>query len=106
MIKVSSINFIPLHKFRPEKQNFKNDKLGTDSTRLLNTGKQRYVDQKRPIITNYDRQAQNQFIEEQADAVLDQASLIPVQNNVTTNTLPSYEEEAALLASENFTFGS
>jgi hypothetical protein len=106
MIKVSSINFIPLHKFRPEKQNFKNDKLGTDSTRLLNTGKQRYVDQKRPIITNYDRQAQNQFIEEQADAVLDQASLIPVQNNVTTNTLPSYEEEAALLASEDFTFGS
>jgi hypothetical protein len=106
MIKVSGINFIPLHKFRPEKQNFKNDKLGTDSTRLLNTGKQRYVDQKRPIITNYDRQAQNQFIEEQADAALNQAPLIPVQNNVTTDTLPSYEEEAALLASENFTFGS
>ena len=58
MIKVN-INFIPIHKFRPEKQNFKNDKLGTDSTRLLNTGKQRYLDQLRPLSTNYDKEAQD-----------------------------------------------
>jgi len=60
MIKVN-INFIPIHKFRPEKQNFKNDKLGTDSTRLLNTGKQRYLDQLRPISTNYDKEAQEKY---------------------------------------------
>jgi hypothetical protein len=44
MIKVTGFNFTPIHKFRPEKQTFKNDILGTDSTRLLNTGTQRYVD--------------------------------------------------------------
>ena len=54
MIKVTGIKFIPIHKFRPEKQSFKNDKLGTKSTRLLNTGKQRYIDQLRPESTNYD----------------------------------------------------
>lgn len=58
MIK-ANINFIPIHKFRPEKQNFRNDTLGTDSTRLLNTGKQRYLDQLRPISTNYDKEAQD-----------------------------------------------
>jgi hypothetical protein len=56
MIKVTGFNFTPIHKFRPEKQTFKNDKLGTDSTRLLNTGKQRYVDQLRPESTNYDKE--------------------------------------------------
>jgi hypothetical protein len=104
MIKVSGINFIPLHKFRPEKQNFRNDKLGTDSTRLLNTGKQRYVDQLRPKLTNYDKQAQDQFSIEESEALLNEYQQIPLQNNVTTDVLPSYEEEAALLASENFTF--
>jgi len=58
MIK-ANINFIPIHKFRPEKQNFRNDTLGTDSTRLLNTGKQRYLDQLRPLSTNYDKEAQD-----------------------------------------------
>ena len=57
MIKVTGFNFTPIHKFRPEKQTFKNDTLGTDSTRLLNTGKQRYVDQLRPESTNYDKEA-------------------------------------------------
>jgi hypothetical protein len=56
MIKVTGFNFTPIHKFRPEKQTFKNDKPGTDSTRLLNTGKQRYVDQLRPESTNYDKE--------------------------------------------------
>lgn len=104
MIKITGINFIPLHKFRPEKQNFRNDKLGTDSTRLLSTGKQQYIDQQRPLITNYDRQAQNQFTEDQVDALINEQQAIPLQNTVDTNTLPSYDEEAALLASENFTF--
>jgi hypothetical protein len=27
MIKVTGFNFTPIHKFRPEKQTFKNDKL-------------------------------------------------------------------------------
>jgi hypothetical protein len=45
MIKVTGFNFTPIHKFRPEKQTFENDILGTDSTRLLNTGPQRYIDQ-------------------------------------------------------------
>jgi hypothetical protein len=100
----SPTDFIPLHKFRPEKQNFRNDKLGTDSTRLLNTGKQRYVDQLRPKLTNYDKQAQDQFSIEESEALLNEYQQIPLQNNVTTDVLPSYEEEAALLASENFTF--
>ena len=58
MIKVTGFNFTPIHKFRPEKQTFKNDTLGTDSTRLLNTGKQRYIDQLRPESTNYDQEVQ------------------------------------------------
>ena len=61
MIKVTGFNFTPIHKFRPEKQTFKNDKLGTDSTRLLNTGKQRYVDQLRPESTNYDKEVQELY---------------------------------------------
>jgi hypothetical protein len=61
MIKVTGFNFTPIHKFRPEKQTFKNDILGTDSTRLLNTGKQRYVDQLRPESTNYDKEVQEAY---------------------------------------------
>jgi hypothetical protein len=61
MIKVTGFNFTPIHKFRPEKQTFKNDTLGTDSTRLLNTGKQRYVDQLRPESTNYDKEVQKLY---------------------------------------------
>jgi hypothetical protein len=56
MIKVTGFNFTPIHKFRPEKQTFQNDILGTDSVRLLGTGMQRYVDQKRPPTTSYERE--------------------------------------------------
>jgi hypothetical protein len=90
MIKVSGINFIPLHKFRPEKQNFRNDKLGTNSTRLLSTGKQRYIDQQRPMITNYDKDAQDQFSKDEAAvaaAALAEQQRIVIQNNVTTGIL-------------------
>ncbi len=61
MIKVSGFNFTPIHKFRPEKQTFLNDILGTDSTRLLGTGIQRYVDQRRPESTNYDEEAVEKY---------------------------------------------
>jgi hypothetical protein len=56
MIKVTGFNFTPIHKFRPEKQTFENDILGTNSTRLLGTGKQRYIDQLRPSTTSYERE--------------------------------------------------
>jgi hypothetical protein len=56
MIKVTGFNFTPIHKFRPEKQTFENDILGTDSIRLLGTGPQRYIDQLRPESTNYDKE--------------------------------------------------
>jgi hypothetical protein len=55
MIKVK-LNFTPIHKFRVEKQKFTNDTLGTDSTKLLSTGGQRYLDQLRTKFTNYDLQ--------------------------------------------------
>jgi len=61
MIKVTGFNFTPIHKFRPEKQTFLNDILGTDSIRLLGTGKQRYVDQRRPESTNYDEEALEKY---------------------------------------------
>lgn len=68
MIKVTGIKFIPIHKFRPEKQSFRNDKLGTDSTRLLNTGKQRYIDQLRPETANYDKENLNPELNELKEA--------------------------------------
>jgi hypothetical protein len=66
MIEVK-LNFIPIHKFRPEKQSFVNDKLGTDSTRLLATGKQRYIDQLRPRVLNYDQEAYDAYKNEEAE---------------------------------------
>ena len=60
MIK-ANINFIPIHKFRPEKQNFREDSENLESTRLLDTGKQRYLDQLRPLSTNYDKEAQEKY---------------------------------------------
>ena len=68
MIKVTGIKFIPIHKFRPQKQSFKNDKLGTNSTRLLNTGKQRYIDQLRPETANYDKENLNPELNELKEA--------------------------------------
>jgi hypothetical protein len=97
MIKVTGFNFTPIHKFRPEKQTFKNDKLGTDSTRLLNTGKQRYVDQLRPESTNYDKEVQELYksnleiikkreAEEAAAAAATAAALAAFQLSGTTIT--------------------
>ena len=41
IIRVTNFTFIPIHTFRPEKQTFKNDKLGTTSERLLEPGNQK-----------------------------------------------------------------
>jgi hypothetical protein len=57
MIRVTGFNFTPIHKFRPEKQTFENDILGTDSIRLLGQGPQKYIDTTRPLFTNYDELA-------------------------------------------------
>ena len=82
MIKVTGFNFTPIHKFRPEKQTFENDMpngKGTDSTRLLGIGKQKYIDQLRPVFpesTNYDKEAGI------TDTVpILPPGLIPLQNN-------------------------
>jgi hypothetical protein len=56
MIKVN-LDFTVIHKFRPSKQVFKNDSLGTDSVRLLEPGIQKYIDPLRPTVTNYDEEA-------------------------------------------------
>ena len=81
IIKVTGIKFIPIHKFRPEKQSFRNDKLGTNSTRLLNTGKQRYIDQLRPESTNYDVESLKPELDEL------EAAKIAIRNAVNENTL-------------------
>jgi hypothetical protein len=62
MIKVTGFNFTPIHKFRPEKQTFENDIPNTNSTRLLGTGTQRYIDQLRPESTNYDQKGKTPII--------------------------------------------
>jgi hypothetical protein len=54
MIKVTGISFIPIHKFRPEKQTFLNDltpegKGIAGSTRLFVPGNQQFIDQRRPL---------------------------------------------------------
>jgi hypothetical protein len=91
MIRVTGINFIPIHKFRPEKQSFRNDKLGTDSTRLLNTGKQRYIDQLRPESTNYDKESQEKYTTElkteQNAQDFKNAQAILLQSNENLNIL-------------------
>jgi hypothetical protein len=81
MIKVTGFNFTPIHKFRPEKQTFDNDIPGTNSTRLLGTGKQRYVDQLRPESTNYDEEVLS--IDSLSLPILP-TGLIPLQNNQNT----------------------
>jgi hypothetical protein len=76
MIKVTGINFIPIHKFRPEKQSWQNefDSKGKgipNSTLLANPGNQRFIDVENPF------NAGN----------LKQQVKIPVQSNVQQNTI-------------------
>jgi hypothetical protein len=72
MIKVTGFNFTPIHKFRPEKQTFENDILGTDSIRLLGQGPQKYIDTTRPLYTNYDSKELAAYKSEVAAAKLQQ----------------------------------
>jgi hypothetical protein len=66
LIRVTGFQFTPIHKFRPEKWSFENDALGTDSTKLLNVGNQRYIDQTRPGIS-YDQDQVSIQSNQQAD---------------------------------------
>jgi len=56
MIEVK-LNFIPIQKFRPQKSVFQEDIPGTTSTRLLGTGYNQFIDQLKPILTDYDKQS-------------------------------------------------
>lgn len=73
IIRVTNFQFIPIHTFRPEKQSFKNDKLGTDSERLLEPGIQKFIDQRRPNTTDYDQESNNSSL---------------INQNVDSNNIP------------------
>jgi hypothetical protein len=103
IIKVT-LNFTPLHKFRVEKQDFTNDKLGTDSERLITPGNQKYIDPTRPRVTDYDKAAGIPIKPLSGDSELipvtppdNQNALLPNQgtqanpsiNSFSTNTLVS-----------------
>jgi hypothetical protein len=81
IIRVSSFQFIPIHTFRPEKQSFKNDQLGTNSERLLQPGNQKFIDQLRPDITNYDEEGRSSIASNNAGST-----------NISLTTLPLSDE--------------
>lgn len=81
IIRVTNFQFTPIHTFRPEKQSFKNDKLGTDSERLLEPGNQKFIDQLRPTTTNYDEEGRNSTANANAGST-----------NITLNTLQDNNE--------------
>lgn len=97
MIEVK-LNFIPIHKFRPEKQTFVNDILGTDSTRLLATGKQRYIDQLRPEVLNYDQETYDRFNSEQIALKNAYSQNIVLNSPVTQNSDISLGNQSGLIA--------
>ena len=80
IIRVSNFQFIPIHTFRPEKQSFKNDKLGTNSERLLEPGIQKFIDQLRPNTTNYDEESNNSSLVS-SNAGSNNISLTTLQQN-------------------------
>ena len=77
IIRVTNFQFIPIHTFRPEKQTFTNDGLGTKSERLLEPGNQKFIDQLRPDVTNYDDEGRNRTVN---------------PNNIPVNTLQQNNE--------------
>jgi hypothetical protein len=81
-----SLQFTPIHKFRPEKQSFQNDDLGTASTRLLRPGRQKYIDQLRPTVSNYDKSGQ----------YANQQTLTPSNIPIQTNPLPTILQQREL----------
>ncbi len=81
IIRVTNFQFTPIHKFRPEKQSFVNDELGTKSERLLEPGDQKFIDQLRPKTTNYDEEGRNST-----------ANINAGSTNITLNTLQDINE--------------
>lgn len=91
MIKVK-MKFIPIHKFRPSKQSFKNAPKGAaNSTTLLEPGNQRYIDQSRPLVTNYDEESIGNSIEPYEDETFDEVTVtdpvIPAETLEESNVL-------------------
>ena len=81
IIRVTNFQFTPIHTFRPEKQSFKNDVLGTNSERLLEPGNQKFIDQLRPTTTNYDEEGRNSTANNNAGST-----------NISLNTLQQNNE--------------
>jgi hypothetical protein len=85
------MKFIPIHKFRPQKQTFQEDKKDPTSTRLLKPGKAKYIDQLRPETTNYDVEGikatgtNSSFSQEEFDIP---AQTLEEQNILPTNSSP------------------
>lgn len=52
------MKFTPIHRFRPQKQSFKEDTSSNDSYKLLKPGNQKYIDQVRPVTSNYDKEGE------------------------------------------------
>jgi hypothetical protein len=80
IIRVTNFQFIPIHTFRPEKQSFQNDMLGTNSERLLKPGIQKFIDQLRPETTNYDEENNNSSLVS-SNAGSNNISLTTLQQN-------------------------
>lgn len=82
-----SLQFTPIHKFRPEKQSFEDDSdknakgkvTGNNSVRLKKPGMQKYIDQLRPETSNYDEQGKSNSIPSPTN--------IPIQSNQQTDIL-------------------
>ena len=84
MIKVN-LDFTVIHKFRPSKQVFENDRPGTDSTRLLAPGIQKYIDPLRKSEDNYDKENLQEYRSiQKAKADKIQAQLQASQNTLET----------------------
>jgi hypothetical protein len=79
-----SMKFTPIHTFRPQKQVFQEDKSDKKSTRLLGTGKAKYIDPLRPDITNYDREGAEGNISLFNSESFD----IPIQSLTDQNIIP------------------
>lgn len=81
IIRVTNFQFTPIHTFRPEKQSFANDVLGTNSERLLEPGDQKFIDQLRPKVTNYDEEGRNST-----------ANINAGSTNISLTTFPQDDE--------------
>jgi len=82
-----SMKFTPIHKFRPQKQVFQEDKNDKKSTRLLGTGKAKYIDPLRPDITNYDIEGAEGNLSNFNPESFD----IPAQSLTDQNIIPQYQ---------------